>query len=88
MAKARIGAGKVSGETIALDRNPSEKIAAMTYRTISVSKIPVSGAVLAIGNDLKRSKTPVSISSRSCVPAPDVALIIWNTKIPGTIVGR
>lgn len=32
------------------------------------SGAPASGAIRAIGNDLKQSKTPLSMSSRSCTP--------------------
>ena len=50
------------------------------YRTTSPSSAPASGAMRAIGNDLKRSKTPLSMSSRSVVPATAVAV---STSAPG-----
>jgi hypothetical protein len=49
---------------------------------------PASGAMRAIGSDLKRSKTPFSMSSRSCTPvAMQVVRTVWAT-MPGIINGR
>ncbi len=49
---------------------------------------PASGAIRAIGSDLKRSKTPLSMSSRSCTPvAMQVVSKVWAT-MPGIISGR
>ncbi|MNP12275.1 hypothetical protein D3C76_1045020 [compost metagenome] len=50
---------------------PIEKKAAATYRKISDATKPASGAIRTMGNDLNRSKTPVSKSSRNCVPVAD-----------------
>ncbi|GAA1258792.1 hypothetical protein GCM10009677_07030 [Sphaerisporangium rubeum] len=67
---------------------PKVKVAAIVYRSRSATIGPASGAILAIGSDLNRSKTPLSMSSRSCVPvAIHVVSTVW-ARMPGTISGR
>ncbi len=60
----------------------------MVYRTVSASSAPDNGAIRAIGSDRNRSKTPLSMSSRSCVPVTtEVVMTVW-TRMPGINVGR
>ncbi|GAA4934443.1 hypothetical protein GCM10023334_042680 [Nonomuraea thailandensis] len=67
---------------------PKVSVAAIRYRTRSATIGPASGAIRAIGSDLNRSKTPFSMSSRSCVPvAMHVVSTVW-ARMPGTIRGR
>ena len=49
---------------------------------------PASGAIRAIGSALKRSNTPLSMSSRSVTPvAMQVVSTVWAT-MPGISSGR
>ena len=49
---------------------------------------PASGAIRAIGSTLNRSKTPLSMSSRSWTPVATQAVsTVWPTR-PGMIIGR
>ena len=60
----------------------------MRYRSRSATIGPASGATRAIGSDLKRSNTPLSMSSRSCTPvAMQVVSVVW-ARMPGMSIGR
>ena len=49
---------------------------------------PASGAIRAIGSDLNRSKTPLSMSSRSWMPvAIEAVSAVW-ARMPVIRVGR
>ena len=63
-------------------------VVAMRYRTVSASSAPESGAMRAIGSDLNRSKTPLSMSSRNWTPVTiDVEMTVC-TRMPGMMIGR
>ena len=49
---------------------------------------PASGAIRAIGSDLNRSKTPLSMSSRSWMPVAMHAVSAVWARMPGMITGR
>ena len=49
---------------------------------------PASGAIRAIGSDRNRSKTPLSMSSRSWMPVAMHAVSVVCARIPGMISGR
>jgi hypothetical protein len=56
----------------------------MTYRTMSPSTAPASGAHRAIGRLRNRSNTPVEMSLLSISPVPTVPKITVMTRMPGS----
>ena len=61
---------------------------AMAYRIVSATIGPASGATREIGSTLNRSKTPLSMSSRSWVPVATQAVSTVCPMRPGISSGR
>ncbi|SLI38289.1 Uncharacterised protein [Mycobacteroides abscessus subsp. abscessus] len=55
---------------------------------MSAISAPASAEMRAIGRDLKRSNTPLSMSSRSWVPVTTEVSTTVCTRMPGIRMGR
>jgi hypothetical protein len=61
---------------------------AIAYRIVSASSAPASGAERAMGIERNLSNTPLSMSSRSCMPVMTVVVMTDCTRMPGMKNGR
>ena len=96
--KARPGVGETIGQTLTMARRAYIKMMRNPEQFFDVTIQPLlftamfayifGGAIRAIGSALNRSKTPVSMSSRSWVPrAIEAVSAVW-ARMPGMRIGR
>ncbi len=71
-----------------MDKGVFDRFKSLPIARIAPLAGPASGAMRAMGSDLNRSKTPLSMSSRSWMPVAMHAVSVVWARIPGMISGR